>query len=207
MQKKYEYRIIKTYNKAKQALLYQGRNYNKAKQAYIKLIQKSKKVTIPKKHANKNKLIEIESEILLITTDPQHKRMKHPNKKIVDNSNEWIILDAQQYKEEEKFFSYPEQKYIKYEDIKNILNKKPNFYGVYLYLNKLIIDSGLKIELVVVCKNINEASLLYNTLHKEAGKFVFLGRLNYFRRKQLIKKIMKDTGISKIRLSSNKSKF
>lgn len=202
---KYQYWIIKTYNKKRKKVLYRSRDYKKCKKNYINLIEKSKKVTVPKKILNRNGLIPVRIELLLITDDPALEKHSLSNKKIISKDKEWFVVDARAYQEEEKFFCYPERKTIEYNDILNFLKKKPSTYSIYLYFNKIIIDSALIVEKAIVFKTMGEAAAVYNKLISEELNILFLGRLNKNKRKILKDKIMKGTGIAYINLSNKKS--
>lgn len=202
---KYQYWIIKTYNKKRKKVLYRSRNYENCKRYFNTLMKLSKKVTIQKKNINRGKLIPVHIELLLITNDLTQKKNAYENKSIINTKEDWLIVQANRYQEEERFYCYPDKKTIEYSDILNFLKEKNASYSIYLYFNKMIIDSSLKVEKAIVFKTINEATEVYNKLIKESLKVIFLGKLNKNKRMALKDKIMNDVGIAYINLCNKKS--
>jgi len=204
---KYQYLIVKTYNKKRKKNLYISRDYEKCKERFKILMKKSEKVTIPKSSINRSGITEITTELLLITNNPALNKLSYNDKSTTSNKNKWLVIESRKYREEDKFYCYPDRNMVTYVDILHFLQDKPAFYAIYIFFNKIIIDSSLKVEKAIVFKTQADAISIYNKLIKEGLKTMFLGSLNKNSRKKFKNKIMDGVGIAYINLYNKKSAY
>lgn len=92
-------------------------------------------------------------------------------------SENWIVYDKAPYYKEETFWVYGFNPFVQrktfdfiYDElVKPYSGKKDQILNIYIYKNKLILDSLFHVDLVT-CKNKDDAIRLHNTIQKYATK-------------------------------------
>jgi hypothetical protein len=115
-------------------------------------------------------------------------------------------IEKKQVSVEASFFCYPEKKTLNFEDISKHISVCVLKPIVFYINNKIFVFYLGKIVLLILCKNENERSMLYNRLliNKEG---VFLGKLADGLKKRMNNLAKKNCGISYKKIHSKKTKY
>lgn len=166
---------------------------------FKELIKESRKVAFPIKYNNeKVKIVPSEYELVIIKVNTNNENpvtlVKDNYGKFVEyqtSSSDWLVLDRVPYDMEETFWVYgyhPRMQrktfsWICDEFIAKNAKDKHYFKTVVVYLNKVLVETNGKLEMVI-CKNQSDAARLYNEIEKLCMKkryktVVFLGDVSW----------------------------
>lgn len=209
MKKKYEYRIALFEDGKVKRVIQRGRNYKNIKKKYNDLIKKSKKVIFPQNYTSKQyKNKKIEHQLCLITNDPKkNEYLGFNNQRIPLNEENFKVVFLEDYHVEEKFYTYPEQKQKDFFEICKDLKKINGIISSYQINNKIIFETILDIQYMVVCKDETDANMLYSIFrgHKNSP-YIYIGKMSQNTMKIRAEKIRKRFGISYKRFHNTRTK-
>lgn len=148
------------------------------------LLEENKSVVFPIRHLNCEKIVPAQYELYIIKrkdkADKELTPLKDENGKIIDygtSDEDWVIYDRADYDMEESFWVYGYHPIYQRKDfnwiwenlIKTGSNDKYSYRQVMVFKNKLLIDSGTKLDMVL-CKNVSDCIRLYNELEERKKK-------------------------------------
>lgn len=196
-----QYRKIKDYSRQREAL-----------QRFEKLKAENKEnIIIPKQKISTDhgrlKTVRYELVLLQRKTDEKIKPRKYTNEfgeKVQEKElNGWIIIKKCAWIEEEIFWvSTLKKQYTFIQIFDNILKPRYGYFTtVFIFLNKVVIDDGEKID-IVQCKTERESLLLYETIKKhiidlKRIEFLFTGYLSAESRKEIRPRLIEITGLNR----------
>lgn len=221
--KKFFYHIIITSQGKQIKDIYRCSTEKKAREKFQSLIDDNSKVVFPVKYINNGGLKDANYEIVIIKSrenkETKTTKIRNIFGKYINyetSSDDWIVLDRQQYFREETFWVYGYHPQLQrktfqwiYENIIENNNNSDYFKNVFLFKNKFICDTNGQLD-IVFCKNINDAIRLYNELQEKARSnklkyIIWSGDMSLSKMKmQIMERLMKWTGWSynKIRRNS-----
>lgn len=194
------FKIILLQNGKEKKLIHSSKKQETAINKFTELKNKSETVLCPKRtlYDNENKRYEpVEYELILMEkTRAGEEKRDHLGRLSKD---EWVKTKSFKYNYEEKFLSTDETK-LNCREIYNRYINNDNQKQIHTIQNKLIIETDNKINLVI-CKTIEDAVRLHNTLQKHALKnkiknTVFFGQTQRQERKKLWQRLSKKTNLS-----------
>ncbi len=164
MKKKHEHQIILLENRKEKKIIKRGRCLKSLTKTYKKLVKESEDVIFPQNYTSTEKNNKkIVHQLALATTDLSQKEyLGFKENSIQLERTDLIVTSLDDYHVEEKFFMYPMKKQKNYYDIIKELEKTKGFLTCYQIHNKIIFETMYGIENLIVCKNINDALMLYN---------------------------------------------
>ena len=183
--KKHIYLIILTNHGKQIKHLFYTDTEPKVYKEFRRLIKESERIKFPIKfNNNKTAIIPSQYELVIIKVKADNEsaitKVRDEYGKYTDcqtSSPDWIVLERAQYYIEETFWVYgfnPTYQRKTYEWIVDELVKKsitePDcFKSIVVYLNKLLIDTNGKLDMVI-CKNKSDCARLYNEIEKVIQK-------------------------------------
>ena len=148
------------------------------------LLEENKSVVFPIRHLNCEKRVPAQYELYIIKrkdkADKEPTPLKDENGKIIDygtSDEDWVIYDRADYDMEESFWVYGYHPIYQRKDfnwiwenlVKTGSNDKYSYKQIMVFKNKLLIDSGTKLDMVL-CKNVSDCIRLYNELEERKKK-------------------------------------
>lgn len=183
--KKHLYHIILTNHGRQLRHLFYTDTEPKVYKEFRRLLKESEKVVFPIKFNNeKTVIIPSQYELVIIKVKSGNEstitKVRDEYGKYTDcqtSSPDWIVLDRAQYYIEETFWVYgfhPKMQrktfgWIVDEFIKKGIKEPYCFKNIVVYLNKLLIDTNGKLD-IVFCKNKSDCTRLYNEIEKIVQK-------------------------------------
>lgn len=184
---------------------------------FNKLLKENKKVIFPMRFNNhKHVMIEADYELIIIkckqVDDNDVNKVRDDSGKFVDyetDNEDWIVVDRARYDIEETFWVYGYHPKLQRKTFQwvfeNFLSKDANnkymFKTILLYNNKILIECGNNIEMVI-CKNKSDSMRFYNKIEefckaKKMKYILFMGDIAHSSHKrEWIEKIVNFTGWS-----------
>ena len=221
--KKYIYHIIITSNGREIKDIYHSAKEASAYNKFNALVKKnSETVVFPVRYINNNGLKDANYEIVIIKSkdkkDASETKIRDEYGRYVSyvsSSDDWIIVDRAKYDREETFWVYgfhPQLdrknfRWIFDNYIKNGFNTY-SFKNILVFKNKLIIDTNVKLN-IVLCKNRNDCIRLFNKLEEKSIdnklKYIIWGGdiSNSPIKKDIIKRLLEYTGWNYDKLRRN----
>ena len=148
------------------------------------LLEENKSVVFPIRHLNCEKIVPAQYELYIIKrkdkADKELTPLKDENGKIIDygtSDEDWVIYDRADYDMEESFWVYGYHPIYQRKDfnwiwenlVKACSDDKYSYKQIMVFKNKLLIDSGTKLDMVL-CKNVSDCIRLYNELEERKKK-------------------------------------
>lgn len=220
--KKKIYSIILTNHGKQKYVLKSEETEEKIYKVFNKLLKENKKVAFPTRYNNeKHVMVESDYELVIIKCkelgDKDVTKVKNDYGEYVNyesSDEDWIIVDRARYSVEETFFVYgfhPKLQRKTFEWVfDNIISKdaksKYMFKTVQILLNKVLIDSNGKLDMVI-CKNKNDAIRFYNLIEEWCKKrrfkyVIFMGDVgNSIYRKDWVERIQKLTNWTLLKIN------
>lgn len=215
--KKNIYRIILT-NRGKQVKkICSDTTELKITKKFNELLKENKKIIFPRQFSNLGHILtDADYEIVIIKLkqegDSDESQIKDSYGKFItykSSNKNWIVVNRAQYFMEESFWVYGFHPRLQRKDftwifenfIENGIENKMNFKTVQVYLNKVLIESNGKFEMVL-CKNRKDAIRMHNLIQewciKKHYKYIaFMGDIDKSKyKKNWIKRIMELTNWS-----------
>jgi hypothetical protein len=211
------YKIVLVSNKKRSRILYRTNNEDDAYIEFATLIQNNKVYFPKKKITSRDILNNTQYEILLVKKrrkvrdkDVKNRMVRNELNQLVEEtikSKKWIILNSNKYFVEEKFYvygyCYVKERFTVKRIIKEIImrniRRKFMIKQIVLIKNKILIESDYDDFDLIICKDAEDGTRLYNILRSAIYKtkiknILFLGRPNLQTLGMYHKKIMDKTG-------------
>jgi nucleoside diphosphate kinase len=201
---------------------------NKATTAFAKLQKECENVVFPIMHTNMGRSIkETKYELVIIkrkeVDESKTTLLRNNYGEFVEHEttyDEWVVFDKAPYYVEETFWVYGYHPLVQRKTFQFIFDTivKPNattkdsFLNVFVYLNKIVMETTNKTELIT-CKNKSDAIRFYNKLEEMSQKhklkyIIFSGNwsLTNARRKEAVEKIQKLTNWNLLKIKRNNTR-
>lgn len=225
--RKAQYKIIITSHGLQIEFINCYQNIKDANKAFKKITSENdKNVIFPIKYINHKKIKEADYEILLLKRrerfDSKTQKLRNEFGQfvdhIIDNDDDWIIIDKSDYKKEESFWVFGFHPKHQRKDFLFILtnffvresNNNDLYKRILIYKNKLLIQYDNNIE-IIICKCIPDTVRLYSELEEKCEKLkiknvFFSGFVSNIIRDKIEQIIMDKTGWNqlKVRRSSTR---
>lgn len=185
MSKRIIYQIIITNNNKQIEYIGTYDTAAKANRMFNKLINESKKVMFPTLNVNMGKHIQPSNYELVIIKrredgESRTTSLRNQYGQYIEHETsheDWIVYDKSPYCIEDTFWVYGFHPIIQRKDFNFIFNElvkpkandKHNIVNLILFRNKLMLDCGDTMDLVI-CKNHSDCVRLYNTIERESQK-------------------------------------
>jgi hypothetical protein len=212
---RFTYKIIVTNNSKQVDYIGSYATAASANRVFHRMVSESKKVKFPTLHINMGRHIQSSNYELVIIKRREEGESKTTSLRnrygqFVEHETDddgWVVYDKSEYFVEDTFWVYGFHPIIQRKDFQFIFdnlvkpkaNAKRNIINVILFRNKLLLDCGDTMDLVI-CKNHSDGVRLYNAIEQESVKqklkhILFSGDWNYHseRRKDAIEKIKRLT--------------
>lgn len=182
---KFKYHIIITKNNKQVDFIGCFTTETKALTKFKKLQNEMSNVKIPMLYINEGRQIkEVSYEIVLIkhidNTESPITLLRNQYGEFIEhetNNKNWIVCEKAPYYKEETFWVYGYHPLVQRKDFNFIYDslikpngcKKETFLSIYIYKNKLLIETSFNMDMVI-CKNHSDSIRLYNTIKEESEK-------------------------------------
>ena len=225
---KYNYQIIVTSHDKQLDFIKSFRTEAQVNKYFNSMLNENKNIKFPVKYISRKKIEEAKYELVIIKRKNEDEssitKLRNNYGEFTEyntNNDDWIVYDKAPYDIEESFWIYGYHplvdrksfSFIIDELVKPKVTNKYEFAQIIIFLNKLIIKSYNKTDMVI-CKNKSDCIRLYNEIKKCCEKnkkykyCLFSGDWNSSRklRKDAIEIISKLTNWNKLKITRNSTR-